>query len=326
MEQVTATLSVHGLSVGTEAATGGPRLVEGVAFDVLPGRVAGIVGETGAGKSLTVRALLGLLPPGLAADGAMTLGDGRTLSLATGDTRLREIRGSELAIILQSPQSMFDPLQRIGPQLTESVRVRRLMAPGAASERAVRLLGQLGFAEPAGVLRLFPHQLSGGMVQRAAIAMALMPSPRVVIADEPTSALDAHLRVGALTLLRRISREEGVAIVIISHDLGLVSHFCDSVMVMYAGRVVESGPTATVLRDPRHPYTAALLGCSVDLAGAGHRPIGTIPGAPPLLRRLPPGCAFAPRCRHAFERCREERPELRAEGDRAAACHLAFEP
>jgi oligopeptide/dipeptide ABC transporter ATP-binding protein len=316
---------VEELAVGA-ARQGRPRLplVEDVELVVRPREVSGIVGETGAGKTLTVKALLGLLPAGTSATGRIVLGESGSWDLSAPQ-ELRRLRGRDLGVVLQNPVGMFDPLVRVRHQLTEGVVRRRVMRKRQALERARELLASMGFGDAEAVLELFPHQLSGGMAQRVAIAMALMPHPRVVVADEPTSALDAHLRVEALELLRHVAREQDAAVLLVSHDLGLVSHFCDSITVMYAGRVVERGATAAVLGRSQHPYTRALLECSPALDAIPHSSLPTIPGAPPPPGAWPPACVFEPRCPLAFARCREERPALRSDGGRAAACHLAFE-
>jgi oligopeptide/dipeptide ABC transporter ATP-binding protein len=303
---------------------GVPRpLVDGVDLAVDRGRVLGIVGETGAGKTMTVRALLGLLPPGVRDSGELRL-DGLP-PIALGDQeRLRSIRGAGIGIILQNPVGMFDPLKRMHSQLIEGVVRRRMLGEREAIARARELLVHLGFGDPDAVLALYPHQVSGGMGQRLAIAMTLMPRPRVIVADEPTSALDANLRVDALRLLRRVGAEEDAAIVLVSHDLGLVSNFCDTLAVMYAGRVVERGPTARVLGHPEHPYTRALAACSTSIDAPRRQPLPVIPGTAPAPQDWPTGCVFAPRCPLAFERCVAERPLLLGIGDVQAACHLAF--
>jgi oligopeptide/dipeptide ABC transporter ATP-binding protein len=299
------------------------HLVDGVEFAVRHGEVMGIVGETGAGKTMTVRSLLGLLPPGVRSAGELCL-DGRPPRALADHDGLREIRGSGIGIILQNPVGMFDPLKRMRAQLIEGVVRRRVMSERDATARARGMLEHLGFPDPDAALQLYPHQVSGGMGQRLAIAMTLMPRPRVIVADEPTSALDANLRVDALRLLRRVGAEEDAAIVIVSHDLGLVSNFCDSLAVMYAGRIVEAGPTARVLRHPEHPYTRALAACSTSIDAAPRQRLPVIPGTAPAPQDWPSGCRFAPRCALAFDRCTAEAPELRREEDRAAACHLAF--
>jgi oligopeptide/dipeptide ABC transporter ATP-binding protein len=319
----TVALAVRDLNVYARTRSNEVLLVEGVEFELQHRTVMGIVGETGAGKTMTIRALLGLLPPGTRATGYAQIG-ARSVDLAS-PSAMAGIRGRDISIILQNPLGMFDPLVRMERQLIEGVVLRGLLSRSQALERAEGLLSSLRFDRPGEVLQLYPHQLSGGMVQRVAIAMALMSYPRVIVADEPTTALDANLRLEALDLLRQVCSEQGAAVVLISHDLGLVSHVCDTLVVMYAGRFVESGPTTTVLETPQHPYTAALLDCSPTLDGVPRQMLRVIPGTMPPSGAHPPGCAFEPRCPLAFQRCRMERPALRASGRRGAACHLAFD-
>jgi oligopeptide/dipeptide ABC transporter ATP-binding protein len=296
-------------------------LVEEVSLSVGSGEVLGIVGETGAGKTLTTKAVLGLLPRSMRASGTLAVGDREPVALGDSE-RLRPLRGRDIGLVQQNPMSTFDPLLRLGAQLGEGVVRRKLLTRAEARERAHQLLSQLGFPDPAAALDLYPHQLSGGMSQRMAIAMALMPRPSVIIADEPTSALDAHLRIEVLRLLRAAGREEGAGIVLVSHDLGLVSHFCDHVAVIYAGRVVERGRIDAVLSEPAHPYTVALLACSPALDAPPRRPLRAIGGAPPVPAAWPPGCVFEPRCPRAAERCRAEAPALATHDGRSAACHF----
>jgi len=304
--------------VRVETRAGAP-LVEGVDLEVDRGEVVGIVGETGAGKTLATRALVGLLPRGLRATGAVTLG-GRAFEAGSADARASLVR--DAAIVLQNPMTALDPLVRVGSQLTEAVVRHGILDRAAAAERALGLVQRMGFDDPGWVLRLHPHQLSGGMAQRVLIAAAMMARPTVLIVDEPTSALDAGVRVEVLRLLREVTREQEAGMLLISHDLSLVSGFCDRVVVLYAGRVLESGATATVLRRPRHPYTRALLACSPSATAPARTPLPVIGGAPPAPADWPPGCVFEPRCPHAFDRCGAERPRLLAREGVRAACHL----
>jgi oligopeptide/dipeptide ABC transporter ATP-binding protein len=298
-------------------------LVDEVSLSVAAGEVLGIVGETGAGKTLTTKAVLGLLPRSMRASGTLAVGDREPVALSDA-AGLHPLRGRDIGLVQQNPMATFDPLFRLGAQLTEGVVRRKLLSRADARERAHQLLSQLGFRDPAATLDLYPHQLSGGMSQRMAIAMALMPRPSVIIADEPTSALDAHLRIDVLRLLRSVGSEQGAGIVLVSHDLGLVSHFCDTVAVIYAGRIVERGPIQAVLREPAHPYTVALLACSPALDAPPRRPLRAIGGTPPAPTAWPPGCVFAPRCPRAAERCHVEPPALTDHGGRIAACHFPF--
>jgi oligopeptide/dipeptide ABC transporter ATP-binding protein len=312
-------LELHGVAVAR--AADGVELVHGVDLAVARGSVLGIVGETGAGKTLTMRAVLGLLPRGLVSRGTIALGD-RAVDLATPATARRALLGRELALVPQNPAGMLDPVVRVGDQLVEGVLRRRTAPPEEARERARALLARVGFPDPERIVRLYPHQLSGGMSQRVGIAMALMPRPRVLIVDEPTSALDANLRIEILALIRAIARDEGTAVVLVSHDLGLVARFCDAVAVLYAGTVVERGGAEAVIARPRHPYAVALRRVAPRLTAARRQPLATIPGAPPTAGELPPGCPFAPRCELAEPVCRELRPALAGPPEQPAACHV----
>ncbi|HZV74385.1 MAG TPA: ABC transporter ATP-binding protein [Conexibacter sp.] len=315
---------VENVTVRVGAADAKP-LVDGVSFTLAPGTITGVVGETGAGKTLTMRALLGLLPAGLRAAGSLALAGEGQLDLADGDG-LRALLGRETSCVLQNPHSMLDPLQRIAKQLREGVVERRLATRAEADARARELLAAMGFADPDAVLPLYPHQLSGGMAQRVATALGMMPRPRVLVLDEPTSALDAHVRLEVLGLFRELARSSGTAVILISHDLGLVNRFCDELIVMYAGTIVERGETAAVVAAPRHPYTAALLDCSATFDAAPGEPMATVAGAPPPPARRPDGCPYVPRCPLAIARCHVERPRLRdVAGGEQAACHRAEE-
>lgn len=299
-------------------------LVEDVSFAVDPGEILGVVGETGAGKTLATRALLGVLAPTLRASGTLRVGEtsvaydpDRPLSLAARPPALARDAG----VVLQNPALMLDPLQRIDAQLVEAVVAHGLLERPAALERAAELLGTLGFAAPEQVMRLYPHELSGGMAQRTALALALMPRPRLLVVDEPTSALDANVRIAVLDALAALARTDEMAIVLVSHDLPLVARYTDRLLVMYAGRIVEHGATAGVLRRPRHPYTRALLQTGASLRSARRQPLPTISGTTPPADDRPTGCVFRPRCPSAFARCEAERPAL--PGDEAgAACFL----
>ena len=278
-----------------------------MSFDVAAGELLGIVGETGAGKTLTVKSLLALLPTGMRARGTVSFGAAEPIDLARPEA-LRAARGRDIGIVLQNPVAMFDPLVKLRHQLVEGVVRRDLLSKRDALARARELVSAMGFDEPDVVLELYPHELSGGMAQRMGIAMALMPRPKVVVTDEPTSALDAHLRIEVLSLLSSIARDEGTAVIVVSHDLGLVSHFCTVLTVMYAGRVVEQGETGGVLHNPQHPYTLALRECSTALDAEPRRPLRVIAGSPPAPGSWPSGCVFAPRCPLVFDRCIAERP------------------
>jgi oligopeptide/dipeptide ABC transporter ATP-binding protein len=276
------------------------------------------VGETGAGKTLTVKAILDLLPRGLTATGEVII-DGKVH--LNGSSRPSQAAALETAVVLQNPSAMLDPLKKVGDQLTEAVVWHGLLERRAAIARADALLSKMGFPDPSDVRQLYPHQLSGGMAQRAALTMALMGQPRLLVVDEPTSALDAHLRVEVLQIIQRAARDEGSAVLLVSHDLALVSQFCDEVSVMYAGRVIEVGPARRVLEQPAHPYTRMLTSAAATVDAPPRRPLAVIPGAPPAAGQWPSGCVFEPRCPYRFDRCTVERPALPTVQD-SAACHL----
>jgi oligopeptide/dipeptide ABC transporter ATP-binding protein len=247
---------------------------------------------------------------------------GATSSL-TDPAALRAELGRRIGVVLQSPFTAFDPLRPVGFQVTEGVLRRKLLRKDAARERAARLLRQMGFEQPDELGKLFPNQLSGGMAQRVAIAMSVMPSPAVVLADEPTSALDATLRIRVLELLQDFIREQDAVLVMVSHDLGLVADFSQQLIVLYSGRVVESGAAAELLARPRHPYTQALIACTPQLGPAGRRELPSIPGSVPSPLQHIAGCRFAARCPLVIDRCRTEEPPLRRIGGAQVACHLA---
>jgi oligopeptide/dipeptide ABC transporter ATP-binding protein len=300
-------LDVADLTVIRPSATDRPAIGP-VSFSLEPGSAMGVVGETGAGKTLTLRALMGLLPSGFNFTGSVRIG-GYDRVYRTDD-ELRQLLGRSVGVVLQNPFTAFDPLKPVGSQIVEGVTRRRLATRTDARARAVELLEEMGFVHPEAVLRLFPNQLSGGMAQRVAIAMALMPRPSVLLADEPTSALDATLRLGVLELIRRFTTASGAVLVIISHDLRLVGRFCDTLVVMYGGRVVESGPARELLEQPRHPYTRALVACTPTLGLEGKRRLESITGNPPSLFQSEPRCRFAPRCGLALDACWHEEPPL----------------
>lgn len=299
----------------------GIEIVAGVRLAVESSQILGLVGETGAGKTLTARAILGLLPRGLHATGRVRFVGQDWIRLDRPDQVARHL-GRTAGLMLQNPRGAFDPIQRVGPQLVEAVVRNGLMSRTFAYERAAKLCDNLGLGRSKSVFRLYPHELSGGMIQRAALALTLMPGPRVLIVDEPTSALDASLRVDALRLLRSIARDDGSAMMLVSHDLGLVSHYCDILAVLYAGHLIEAGPTSTVLRYPAHPYTASLISCSLSLTRPHRGLLQTVGGEPPQPGSWPSGCYFHPRCPYAQERCRVERPVRKAIGSRSVACHF----
>ena len=310
-----------GLSVrDLEVSYHGLPLVTGVSFDVRAGERVGLIGESGSGKSLTALAIMGLLGVGLVAHGRVTLG-GEEL-LAAPDRRLCELRGDRISMIFQEPATALNPTRRIGAQVGEALRTHRGLRRRDLRRAVVDLLGRVELPEPERYARLYPHELSGGQRQRVMMAMAISCRPDVLLADEPTTALDATVQAKVINLLDRLVDEQGCALLLITHDLAVVSQTCDRVVTMYGGRVVESGPSADVLGAPRHPYTAALVATAVAAtldgpARIGHLP--TIPGSVPAEGRFPSGCPFRDRCGHAIPSC-TVMPADRRDGERVVAC------
>jgi peptide/nickel transport system permease protein len=283
--------------------------VRGVSLAVRAGEIVGIVGESGSGKSLTALAIAQLVPaPGEVDAERLRLG-GRELR-ALSESELRRLLGTSLAMVFQDPAASLNPALRIGRQLAEVAEVHGGASRGEAMQMAVDRLRTVRIPAPEQRARRFPHELSGGMRQRAMIAMGLMGSPRLIVADEPTSALDVTVQQQILRLLRRVSDETGAALIFISHDMAVVAELCGRVLVMYAGRVVEDVDVATLLTAPAHPYTRALLASVPEMATDRERPLATIPGRPPEPREVGAGCPFAPRCPVAGDRCREQVPTL----------------
>ncbi len=300
-------------AAGLRIAFGPVEVVRGVDLAIGPGEAVGLVGESGSGKSMTALGLMRLLPRGARIVGGDILLEGRSL-LALSERAVAGVRGREIAMIFQDPPTALNPAFTIGRQLTDAVRAHAPLRRRAAAERAVELLHMVGISAPRSRLLAYPHEFSGGMRQRVAIAMALACSPKLLIADEPTTALDVTVQAVVVDLLARLREELGIAILFISHNLDLVAEICDRVVVMYAGAVVEAEEVETLFARPLHPYTRELLRCIPRLSdGRGEMP--TIPGAPPLAGIRADGCAFAPRCSQAFDRCRVETPAL---GDRVA--------
>jgi len=313
-----ALLEVEDLRVRFRDEAGTSEPVKGVGFSLAAGEILGIVGESGCGKSLTLLGLMGLLPPGAAAKGEATLAGEDLLSMSP--TRLRQARGSELAMVFQDPMSSLNPYLTVGRQVGEVLEVHRGMGRGEARARAAELLEQVHVPDAKDRLDRYPHELSGGMRQRVMIAMALACEPRVLLADEPTTALDVTVQAQILELFREIRDRLGTAIVLVTHDLGVVAALCDRVGVMYAGRMVEEAPAGPLFTSPAHPYTRGLLESVPDPDG---RPARGIPGVPPDPRAAIAGCPYEPRCPSRLDRCAEARPILEARGEgRRVACHL----
>ena len=296
-------LSVRDLRVEIPTPGGIVHAVDGVSFDLHAGRSLGLVGESGCGKSMTLRAIPGLLPhPGRIAGGTVEFA-GTDLT-ATSEAGLRKLRGSGIAMIFQEPMTALNPVMRVGDQIAEGPRLHLGRSKAEAKERALDLMGEVGIADRARRFRAFPHELSGGMRQRVMIAIALSSEPRVILCDEPTTALDVTIQDQILKLLRRLSQSHGTSIVFVTHDLAVVAQTCEDVAVMYAGQIVESGPVRDIFREPRHPYTLALLRSVPDVERVRHD-LSSIPGRPPELSALPVGCRFAPRCTLARDDCLE---------------------
>ncbi len=285
------------------------KAVNGVSYDVQPGETLGLVGESGSGKTVSALSLMRLIPnpPGKIVGGEIIF-DGESL-LEVDDSRMREIRGNEIAMVFQEPMTSLNPVLTIGRQLTEALELHRKMSGKEASARAVELLHMVGIPAAAERLGDYPHQFSGGMRQRVMIAMALSCDPKLLLADEPTTALDVTIQAQVLEVMSRLSRELGTAVIVITHNLGVVARYADRVNVMYGGRIVESGSAEEIYHNPRHAYTLGLLE-SVPRLDARTGRLIPIEGSPPDLTNLPPGCSFEPRCRFATDQCREERPEL----------------
>ena len=314
-------LDVKGLTVEFSSEDGPLRAVDEVSFHIRRGEIVGLVGESGAGKSLTSEAIMGLIrrPPGRIA-GEVWFG-GRDL-LSLDEPELARIRGKDIAMIFQNPSASLNPVFRVGNQMLEAMALHLPEPKATLRERVVENLARVGISSPRARARDYPHQFSGGMAQRVMIGMGVSCVPSLLIADEPTTALDVTIQAQVLALIRRLAREMGVAVLLVSHDLGIISQMCHRVLVMYAGRVVEEASVATIFRAPAHPYTRGLIECLPRLDGNGR--LGAITGMMPGLRALPTGCRFHPRCPIAEPRCAAETPALRplATG-RAVACHLA---
>ncbi|MDW8467858.1 MAG: ABC transporter ATP-binding protein [Burkholderiales bacterium] len=317
-------LEVRGLRVEFPTRRGTLVAVDGVSFAIAPGEVLGVVGESGAGKSLTGLAIIGLLePPGRIAAGEVRL-EGERIDNLRGEA-LRRIRGRQIGVIFQDPLTSLNPLYTIGRQLTETILTHLPVSAAEARERAIGLLREVGIPAPEVRIDHYPHQFSGGMRQRVVIALALCAEPRLVIADEPTTALDVSIQAQIIQLLKRLARERGTAVMLITHDMGVIAETADRVAVMYAGRIVEIGPVREVIHAPRHPYTAGLMGSIPKIRAGGARRrerLVQIEGAMPRLTAIPPGCAFNPRCPRRLERCLVERPVPVPAGANEVACWL----
>ena len=314
-------LAVEGLKTHFFTRSGVVKAVDGVSLSLAPGEILGLVGESGSGKSVTGFSILGLIdPPGKIVEGTIHL-NGRNIA-GLPDEEAQKIRGKDLAMIFQDPMMTLNPVLKIETQMVETVLAHEAVSRAAARARAAEALAMVGIPAPEERLDAYPHQFSGGMRQRVAIAIALLHRPRVIIADEPTTALDVTIQSQILAKVQELARDTGTALIWITHDLTVIAGLADRVAVMYAGRIVEQGPVDAVLDAPRHPYTQGLIGSVPSLGRRGSR-LAQIPGAAPSLASLPPGCPFAPRCGAAVDLCRRERPALVALGPSIAACHVA---
>ncbi len=307
MTPVQPVLSVRNLRVGFPTRRGTLTAVDGVSFDIAAGEVLGVVGESGAGKSLTGAAVIGLIePPGRILGGEIHLRGERIDDLPA--EAMRRVRGRRIGMVFQDPLTSLNPLYRIGDQIVETIRTHSAVPAGAARERAVALLRQVGIQGAEARIDSYPHELSGGMRQRVVLALALCAEPALLIADEPTTALDVSIQAQIVALLKRLCRERSTSVMLITHDMGVIAEMADRVAVMYAGRIVEIGPLREVVLRPRHPYTRGLMAAIPPIAARAPR-LAQITGAMPGLGAIPAGCAFHPRCGQAFERCRRERPD-----------------
>ncbi|MBP0627758.1 MULTISPECIES: ABC transporter ATP-binding protein [unclassified Cupriavidus] len=316
-------LQVKNLTTRFRTDRGVVTAVDRVSFDVAAGETLAIVGESGSGKSVTALSILGLIPqpPGVIESGEIRF-EGQDL-LRLRPAAMRAIRGNRIAMVFQEPMSSMNPALTVGKQIAEPIRVHQGRAWRDAYEEAAELLAQVQIPEPRSRVHAYPHQFSGGMRQRAMIAMALACKPKLIIADEPTTALDVTVQAQILDLLKGLAQQAGTALILITHDLGVVARYADRVAVMYAGRLVETATADELYRHPAHPYTRGLMACVPRLDGDTSQPLVPIDGQPPDLTALGPGCAFLPRCRLAQDQCRQAPPELRAVSDQhLKACFL----
>jgi len=313
-------LEVRHLRVEFPSRHGNLLALDDISFSIQPGEILGVVGESGAGKSLTGAAIIGLLdPPGRVAAGEIRF-EGRRIDDLPYE-EMRQLRGRHIGAIFQDPLTSLNPLYTVGRQLTETIRTHLPMNAAQARERAIGLLEETGISAAAERFEQYPHQFSGGMRQRVVIALALAANPKLIVADEPTTALDVSVQAQIISLLKRLCKEHGAAVMLVTHDMGVIAETCDRVAVMYAGRVVEIGPVQDVIHSPAHPYTHGLMG-AIPAMNEDRERLLQIDGAMPRLTAIPAGCAFNPRCPRVMDRCRTERPELLDAGATRAACWL----
>jgi peptide/nickel transport system ATP-binding protein len=313
-------LQVKNLVVEFPNRRGTLRALDDISFEIAPGEILGVVGESGAGKSLTGASIIGLLePPGRIASGQILL-EGQRIDNLSHD-EMRHIRGRKIGAIFQDPLTSLNPLYSVGRQLTETIQAHLPVSDAEAKERAIDLLKSTGIPAAAERIDHYPHQFSGGMRQRVVIALALAAEPKLIVADEPTTALDVSIQAQIISLLKKLCKERGAAVMLITHDMGVIAETCDRVAVLYAGRVAEIGPVHEVINHPAHPYTAGLMASIPDMA-VDRENLAQIDGAMPRLNAIPTGCAFNPRCTKTFDRCKIDRPDLMQAGATRAACWL----
>jgi peptide/nickel transport system ATP-binding protein len=318
---MTAALSVRNLRVEIPTRRGVLTAIDDLSFDIAPGEVLGVVGESGAGKSITGSAIIGLLdPPGRIAGGEIRLGGERIDNLSP--SAMRQVRGKRIGMIFQDPLTSLNPLYRIGDQLTETILTHEKMSAKAAADKAERLLVEVGIPAAGARMSSYPHQFSGGMRQRVVIALALAADPELVIADEPTTALDVSVQAQIIALIKRLCKDRGTSVMLITHDMGVIAETADRVCVLYAGRLAEIGAVRDVVQRAQHPYTHGLMAAIPSLAGDPSERLEQIPGSMPRLGAIPAGCAFNPRCPYRFDRCVRERPGLYPALGSEASCFL----
>lgn len=323
MSQSKPLLEVRNLRVEFPTRRGTLVALDDVSFDIHPGEVLGVVGESGAGKSMTGAAIIGLLePPGRIAGGTISLAGRRIDNLPYKE--MRTIRGRQIGAIFQDPLTTLNPLYTIGRQLVETMTTHLPLNPAEARKKAIEWLELVGIPAAAQRIDSYPHEFSGGMRQRVVIALALCAEPKLIVADEPTTALDVSIQAQVIALLKMLAREKGTAMMLVTHDMGVIAETADRVAVMYAGRIAEIGAVRAVVRGPSHPYTIGLMG-SIPPVTRRLEKMQQIEGAMPRLSAIPRGCAYNPRCPKVFDRCRQDRPDLLPAGETSAACWL-YEP